>query len=124
MCAFAYRMSVILEDSFFWSRPNAAGAFFLRYLRFGRRSATGNRCFSLCLIGILFLFQISFNFVSEDAPPQVCAGQKITFFEKVRFGASKRSCEHRRGQKLVIGFCFIENGGLCVDLWPPPVLVF
>jgi len=46
------------------------------------------------------------------------------FLEKVRFGASKRSGRLGRVSKLVIGLMFIENGGLRVELWPFPFLLF
>ena len=73
---------------------------------------------SVLRLGRPFLFIVFFVLLGVFLMP------KNMFLKKVRFGASKRSSRLGRVSKLVIGLIFIENGGLRVELWPFPFLLF
>ena len=72
---------LFVKIRFFWSRPTAAGAFF-GVLALWATKRDGKSLLFVMFKRNSFFFNTCFNFVSEDAPSRVCAGQKIIFLKK------------------------------------------
>ena len=70
------------------------------------------------------VFSICFNFCSGDAPPRVCAGQKIICLKKSDLELLSASVGMGVVQSWSYAFFAIENGSLRVELWPSPVSLF